>query len=92
MLTKLFLPGMTKQGYGRIALLISTASFQPVPGNAVYGAAKAFIYNYSRAIRYELRDTMFLVNQVRLPFQYFLSVPLKVLPLGLHLLHHDRLV
>ena len=33
----------------------STAAFQPIPGQAAYGASKAFVLSYSYAIREELR-------------------------------------
>ena len=33
----------------------STAAFQPLPGQAAYGASKAFVLSYSHAIRGELR-------------------------------------
>ena len=56
-LTKLFLPEMIKNGYGRIVNLGSTGSFLPVPNNAIYCAAKTFTYYFSNAIRHELRRT-----------------------------------
>ncbi|MFC2104331.1 SDR family NAD(P)-dependent oxidoreductase [Bacteroidota bacterium] len=56
-LTKLFLPEMIKNGYGRIVNLGSVGSFLSVPNNAVYCAAKTFTYYFSNAIRHELRKT-----------------------------------
>lgn len=56
-LTKLFVPDMVSDQYGRIVFLGSTGSFMPVPNNAVYCAAKAFILNFSKAIRHELKRT-----------------------------------
>ena len=51
--TQLTLPYMG-QG-GRIYQLGSLSSFQPVPGLGVYGASKAFVLSYSRAIAREVR-------------------------------------
>lgn len=54
-LSKLFLPDMKKNKYGRIVNVCSTGAFLPVPNNAVYCAAKTFLYNFSNAVRFELR-------------------------------------
>ncbi len=35
----------------------STAAFQPLPGQAAYGAAKAFVLSYTRSLSGELRGT-----------------------------------
>ena len=35
----------------------STAAFQPLPGQAGYGAAKAFVLSYTRSISEELKGT-----------------------------------
>ena len=35
----------------------STAAFQPLPGQAGYGAAKAFVLSYTRSIAAELKGT-----------------------------------
>jgi hypothetical protein len=35
----------------------STAAFQPLPGQAGYGASKAFVLSYTHALRGELRGT-----------------------------------
>lgn len=56
-LTHLFLPGMLAQNKGAILNVSSTASFQPVPFMATYGATKAFVTNFSVAVASELRDT-----------------------------------
>jgi len=50
-----FLPGMTDRGNGAILNVASTAAFQPIPGQAGYGAAKAFVLSYTRALAAELR-------------------------------------
>lgn len=51
--TQLTLPYMS-QG-SRIYQLDSLSSFQPVPGLGVYGASKAFVLSYSRALSREVR-------------------------------------
>lgn len=56
-LTHLFLPGMLAQNKGAILNVSSTASFQPVPFMATYGATKAFVTNFSVAVASELCDT-----------------------------------
>jgi len=52
-----FLPGMVERGSGGVLNVASTAAFQPLPGQAGYGAAKAFVLSYSQAVRAELRGT-----------------------------------
>jgi hypothetical protein len=56
-LTKLLLPDMRKQGYGRILNLGSTGSFIPTPLNAVYSATKAYVLSFSEALAEELRGS-----------------------------------
>jgi len=56
-LTKLFLPGMLNQQYGRILNIGSTGSFAPGPFNAVYCATKAFVLSFSEAIAEEIKGT-----------------------------------
>jgi short-subunit dehydrogenase len=51
------LPGMVERRSGAILNVASTAAFQPVPGQAGYGASKAFVLSYSHAIRAELRGS-----------------------------------
>ena len=51
-MTELSLPYM-KRG-GRILQVDSLSAFQPVPHLNVYGSTKAFVLNYSRALREEL--------------------------------------
>jgi hypothetical protein len=50
-----FVPGMVERGGGAVLNVASTAAFQPLPGQAGYGAAKAFVLSYSRAMDQELR-------------------------------------
>lgn len=52
-----FLPGMVERGTGAVLNVASTAAFQPLPGQAGYGAAKAFVVSYSQSLRAELRGT-----------------------------------
>ena len=56
-LTQLFLPQMIERGYGRILNVASVASFQPVPGMAVYAASKAFVLSLTEGLSEELRGT-----------------------------------
>jgi short-subunit dehydrogenase len=53
----LFLPGMVERRSGAVLNVASTAAFQPLPGQAGYGASKAFVLSYSHALRGELRPT-----------------------------------
>ncbi len=52
-----FLPGLVEQGRGAVLNVASTAAFQPLPGQAGYGAAKAFVLSYTRSLAAELRGT-----------------------------------
>ena len=54
-LCSLFTAGMVERRSGCILNVASTAAFQPIPGQAAYGASKAFVLSYSHAIREELR-------------------------------------
>jgi hypothetical protein len=56
-LCSIFVPGMVERGRGAVLNVASTAAFQPLPGQAGYGASKAFVLSYSRAVRAELRGT-----------------------------------
>ncbi len=48
------LPGMLERGAGGIVNVSSLAAFQPDPGNAVYGATKAFVLSFSEAVAEEV--------------------------------------
>lgn len=50
-------PGMVERGTGAVLNVASTAAYQPLPGQASYAAAKAFVLSYSQAVRAELRGT-----------------------------------
>ena len=52
-----FLPGMVERGTGAVLNVASTAAFQPLPGQAAYGAAKAFVLSYTRSLSAELQGT-----------------------------------
>jgi short-subunit dehydrogenase len=52
-----FLPGMVERGRGAVLNVSSLAGFYPVPGQAAYGAAKAFVFAYTESLRSELRGT-----------------------------------
>jgi short-subunit dehydrogenase len=54
-LCTLFVGGMVERRSGSILNVASTAAFQPLPGQAAYGGAKAFVLSYSHALRGELR-------------------------------------
>lgn len=52
-----FLPGMVERGRGAVLNVASTSAFQPLPGQAGYGAAKAFVLSYTRSLNGELAGT-----------------------------------
>ena len=51
------LPGMVARSSGAVLNVASTAAFQPLPGQASYGAAKAFVLSYTRSLSAELKGT-----------------------------------
>jgi uncharacterized protein len=52
-----FVPGMVERGAGAVLNVASVGAFGPVPWQASYGAAKAFVLSYTEAMREELRGT-----------------------------------
>ena len=52
-----FVGGMVQRGRGAVLNVASTAAFQPLPGQAGYGASKAFVLSYTRSLGGELRGT-----------------------------------
>jgi short-subunit dehydrogenase len=52
-----FLPGMVDRHRGAVLNVASMAAFGPLPGQAAYGAAKAFVLSYTHSLRGELRGT-----------------------------------
>lgn len=51
------LPGMVARGRGAVLNVASTAAFQPLPGQAGYGAGKVFVLSYTQSLAAELRGT-----------------------------------
>jgi uncharacterized protein len=56
-LCTLFVAGMVTRHRGAVLNTASTAAFQPLPGQAVYGASKSFVLSYGRALGAELKGT-----------------------------------
>lgn len=56
-LTALLLPGMLHRHRGAVINVASTAAFQPLPHMSVYGATKAYVLSFSRALWRETRGT-----------------------------------
>ena len=56
-LTKFFAREMVRRGCGRILMTASVASEMPTPWMAVYGATKAFVYDFAQGLREELRES-----------------------------------
>lgn len=49
-----FTPAMVHRGHGSVLNVASVGAFGPLPGQAVYGAAKAFVLSYTHALQAEL--------------------------------------
>lgn len=56
-ITRAFLPAMIREGGGAVVNVASIFAYQPTPDMAVYGAAKAFVLNFTEALWYESRGT-----------------------------------
>ena len=52
-----FVSGMVQRKRGAVLNVASTAAFQPLPGQAGYAAAKAFVLSYTQSLAGELRGT-----------------------------------
>lgn len=52
-----FLRGMVDRHRGALLNVASTAAFQPLPGQAAYGGAKAYVLSYTQSLAAELRGT-----------------------------------
>lgn len=52
-----FVPGMVERGRGAVLNVGSVGAFGPLPGQAAYGAAKAFVLSYTQALGQELSGT-----------------------------------
>ena len=61
-LTKHFVKEMIMRNEGKILNLASIASKTPGPWQSVYHGTKAFVYSFSEAIRYELKDNNITVT------------------------------
>lgn len=56
-LTHLLLPLLKKQQQAYILNIASTAAYQAMPTLAIYAATKSFVLSYSRALKYELKNS-----------------------------------
>jgi short-subunit dehydrogenase len=61
-LSHYFIPFLKLQQQAHILNVCSTAAYQAVPTMAIYAASKAFILSFSRALRYELKNTSLSVS------------------------------
>jgi 3-hydroxy acid dehydrogenase/malonic semialdehyde reductase len=55
--TRLLLPGMISRGRGHVVNLGSVAANYPYPGGHVYAASKAFVHQFSQALKSDLAGT-----------------------------------
>jgi 3-hydroxy acid dehydrogenase/malonic semialdehyde reductase len=62
--TRALLPGMVKRGRGHVVNIGSVAGTYPYPGGNVYGATKAFVHQFSLALRSDLLGTGVRVTSV----------------------------
>ncbi|HEX4167772.1 MAG TPA: SDR family oxidoreductase [Bryobacteraceae bacterium] len=63
--TRLLLPGMIERERGDIINIGSTAAEWPYPGGNVYGAAKAFVHQFSLNLRADLVGTPVRVTDIQ---------------------------
>jgi len=61
-LCHLLIPLLLKEKQSYILNVSSTAAYQAVPALAVYSATKAFVLSFTRALRYELKNTSISVS------------------------------
>ncbi len=78
-LTHAALSTMTPRKQGGIINVASTAAFQPIPYNAIYGATKAFVLSFSEGVHEEAREhgvsvTCLCPGPVRTEFQQVAGV------------------
>jgi 3-oxoacyl-[acyl-carrier protein] reductase len=64
LLTKLFLEGMKKDGYGRIINIISTSVKQPLPNLGVSNTTRGAVANWAKSMANELGEFGITVNNV----------------------------
>lgn len=62
--TRVLLPGMVSRNRGHVVNLGSTAAEFPYPGGNVYGATKAFVYQFSLNLRADLLGTAIRVTDI----------------------------
>jgi 3-hydroxy acid dehydrogenase/malonic semialdehyde reductase len=62
--TRLLLPGMIERGRGHIISIGSVAGEFPYPGGNVYGAAKAFVHQFSQNLRADLVGSPIRVTNI----------------------------
>lgn len=62
--TRLLLPGMVARNRGHIVNIGSVAAEFPYPGGNVYGACKAFVYQFSLNLRADLLGTAVRVTDI----------------------------
>ncbi len=62
--TRAILPGMVARGRGHIINIGSTAAEFPYPGGNVYGATKAFVYQFSLNLRADLHGKNIRVTDI----------------------------
>jgi uncharacterized protein len=63
-LTLRFLPGMIARRHGGVLNVASMMGFMPVPYQAPYAAAKAFVLSFSKAVAYEAMGTGVTVSVI----------------------------
>jgi short-subunit dehydrogenase len=61
-LCHLLIPILLKQKKAYLLNISSTAAYQAVPTLAIYSATKAFVLSFTRALRFELKDTTVSVS------------------------------
>lgn len=62
--TRAILPGMVKRRRGHVVNIGSTAAEFPYPGGNVYGATKAFVYQFGLNMRADLAGTLVRVTDI----------------------------
>lgn len=63
-MTRALLPGMVERGRGHVVNISSIAADNPYPGGNVYGATKAFVWQFSRNLRADLAGTGLRVTDI----------------------------
>jgi hypothetical protein len=62
LLTRFFLPDLKKLERACILNVSSMSAFYPIPYKSIYSASKAFVLNFSKAVREELRNSRVFVS------------------------------